>query len=152
MNGAWAIHATIIFWYYENANASGTPSLIGQVWCSIKQPAEEVGRKLLMLMPLLYPDRMRSLQLISSRRRMDRQIYFPSSDRWLPPPPPSPSLLFPWNSTERWKKRGSQRERRVDPWPNWTALKRENEAAAGEEQRHLHSFRWQCFRNLNLFY
>ena len=30
--------------------------------------AGEVERKLLMLMPLLYPDRMRSLQLISSRR------------------------------------------------------------------------------------
>lgn len=32
-----------------------------------------------MLMPQLYPDSMRTLQLISSRRWMDRQIYFPST-------------------------------------------------------------------------
>lgn len=36
-------------------------------------------------MPQLYPDSMRSLQLILARQWTDRQIYFPSKG-WLPPP------------------------------------------------------------------
>lgn len=106
-----------------------------------------------MLMPQLYPDRMRSLQLISSRRRMDRQIYFPSTGWWLPPPFSQVSVHRDGKEAVGTRDRRAdgkvRRERRLrsNPWPNWTAANKGGQRRRGE-RRNLHSSRWQVFSQL----
>lgn len=104
-----------------------------------------------MLMPQLYPDSMRSLQLISSRRWMDRQIYFPSAG-WRLPLLSQKVSMHRIGKTVRTRVKGKRESERgpvtLEQSLSWLNSGKKGGQHQGDKRQNLHSFHWQVFSEL----